>query len=172
MKFVVIFFFSFPSSSYSSSTSENSNSRKPPTSENLEDGCDKKIDIDDNEANINLISKNAENIENPISRAIEEHDIDLLKFSEELGKAIVTDALRIEIIKLGSKYFQNIEGPFLPTNNRSMNKTWFKKILENGLGQQVTRSWLVYSPSKKSDFCICCLIFSRFDNQSSLEQES
>lgn len=34
------------------------------------------------------------------------------------------------------------------------------------------RSWLVYSPSKRSAFCICCLLFSRFDNQSSLEQES
>lgn len=109
------------------SSSENSNSIKYATSEELEDGSDKEIDTDDVEVNKNLMSKDAENIKNLISRPIEEHDIGLLKFSGESGRAIVTDALRIEIINLGSKYFQNSEGHFLPTNNRSMNKTWFKK---------------------------------------------
>lgn len=108
-------------------SSENSNSRKYATSEELEDGSDKEIDTDDVEVNKNLMSKDAENIKNLISRPIEEHDIGLLKFSGESGRAIVTDALRIEIINLGSKYFPNSESPFLPTNNRSMNKTWFKK---------------------------------------------
>lgn len=107
-----------------------------------------------------------------IPEVIEQHDIGLLKFDKDTGKAILPDALRTEIIKLGSKYFQNSEGPFLPTNNRSMNKTWFKRKLGNGRGEEVTRSWLVYSPSKKSAFCICCLLYSRSDHQSSLEQES
>ena len=53
-----------------------------------------------------------------------------------------------------------------------MNKTWFKKKLGNGHGEEVTRAWLVYSPSKKSAFCICCLLYSQSDHQSSLEQES
>ena len=41
--------------------------------------------------------KDAENVKNPISREIEEHNVDLLKFSEESGNAIVTEALRIVI---------------------------------------------------------------------------
>ena len=107
-----------------------------------------------------------------VPEVIEQHDIGLLKFDKDTGKEILPYALRTEIIKLGSKYFQNSEGPFLPTNNRSMNKTWFKRKLGNGRGEEVTRSWLVYSPSKKSTFCICCLLYSRSDHQSSLEQES
>ncbi|XP_053147367.1 uncharacterized protein LOC128343036 [Hemicordylus capensis] len=102
---------------------------------------------------------------------IEQRDIGLLKF-ENTGKAILPDALRTEIIKLGSKYFQNSEGPFLPTNNCSMNKTWFRKKLGGGCGEEVGRPWLVYSPSKKSAFCFCCLLYSRSVDQSSLEQES
>ncbi|XP_053108997.1 uncharacterized protein LOC128326342 [Hemicordylus capensis] len=107
-----------------------------------------------------------------ILEVIEQHDIGLLKFDKDTGKAILPDTLRTEIIKLGSKYFQNSEGPFLPTNNRSMSKTWFKRKLGNGHGVEVTRSWLVYSPSKRSAFCICCLLYSQSGHQSSLEQES
>ena len=33
----------------------------------------------------------------------------------------MSDKLRTEITKLGSKYFHNSQGPFLPTNNRTMN---------------------------------------------------
>ncbi|XP_013776349.1 uncharacterized protein LOC106461103 [Limulus polyphemus] len=53
-----------------------------------------------------------------------------------------------------------------------MNKTWFKRKFGNGHGEEVTHSWLVYSPSKKSEFCICCLLYSWSDHQSSLEQKS
>lgn len=108
----------------------------------------------------------------PTEEVIQERDIGLLKFDRNTGKVIMADALRLEIVNLGSKYFQNSEGPFLPTKNRSMTKAWFKRRLGNGRGEEVTRSWLVYSPSKKSAFCICCLLFSRSANQSSLEQES
>ena len=50
-----------------------------------------------------------------IPEVIEQRDIGLLKFDKDTGKAILPDALRTEIIKLGSKYFQNSEEPFLPT---------------------------------------------------------
>ncbi|XP_071528856.1 uncharacterized protein [Panulirus ornatus] len=106
-----------------------------------------------------------------IPEVIKEHAIGLLKFDKDIGKAILSDALRTESIKLGLKYFQISEGPFLPTKNCSMNKTWFKRKLGNVHSEEVTRKWLVYSPSKKSAFCICCLLFSRSDHQSSLEQE-
>ena len=72
-----------------------------------------------------------------------------MKFDKNTRKAILTDALTTEIIKLGSKYCQNIGGPFLPTNNLSMNKTWFKrkwemvvvrKLLAHGLSIPLLRS--------------------------------
>ncbi|XP_053101872.1 uncharacterized protein LOC128323177 [Hemicordylus capensis] len=103
---------------------------------------------------------------------IDQHDIGLLQFDKDTGRPILPDTLRTEIIKLCSKYFQNTEGLFLPTNNRAMNKTWFRKRLGSGRGEEVARTWLVYSPSKKSAFCFCCLLFSRSDHQSTLEQES
>ncbi|XP_072172633.1 zinc finger MYM-type protein 1-like [Diadema setosum] len=116
---------------------------------------------------------NGANLSDSITPAvIEEHDIGLLEFDKGSGKPVVSDALRTEIVKLGSQYFQNSDGPFLPTNNRSMNKTWFKRKLGNGQGEEVTRSWLIYSPHKKSAFCMCCLLFSRSEHSSSLEQES
>ncbi|CAN7988105.1 unnamed protein product [Ixodes pacificus] len=52
-----------------------------------------------------------------------------------------------------------------------MTKGWFKKKLGDGRGEEVTHSWLPYSPSKKAAFCICCLLFSRSHQLSSLEQE-
>ncbi|GBP70307.1 Zinc finger MYM-type protein 1 [Eumeta japonica] len=115
-----------------------------------------------------------DDVENPITvipEIITHHDIGLLIFDKNTGKPVMPDGLNTEIIKMGSKYFQNTEGPFLPTNNHCMNKSWFKKKLGN-CGEEVTRSWLVYSPSKKSAFCICCLIFSQLDNQTALEHEN
>ncbi|KAF2895178.1 hypothetical protein ILUMI_10996 [Ignelater luminosus] len=109
---------------------------------------------------------------NVIPNAINQYDIELLKFNNITVKAILDESLRVEIIQLGSPQSQNIEEPFLPTNSRSMNKSWFKRTLANGLGEEVTRSWLVYSSSKKSAFCMCCLLFSRSYYQSSLEQEN
>ncbi|XP_053156027.1 zinc finger MYM-type protein 5-like isoform X3 [Hemicordylus capensis] len=103
---------------------------------------------------------------------IERHDIGLLQFDQDTGRPIIPDTLRTEMIKLGAKFFQNSEGPFLPTRNRAMNKTWFRKRLGSGHGEEVTRKWLLYSPSKRSAFCFCCLLFSRSEHQSTLEQES
>lgn len=119
-----------------------------------------------------ILPQEVEETRNKFLKVVEQHDIGLLTFDKDTGKPLVSDALRTELVKLGSKHFQNSEGPFLPTNNRSMNKTWFKRKLGNGCGEEVTRSWLVYSPSKMSAFCICCLLFSRSDHQSALVQET
>ncbi|RLU18344.1 hypothetical protein DMN91_008701 [Ooceraea biroi] len=107
-----------------------------------------------------------------IPEVIEQHDIGFLKFDKNTGKPLLSDSLRTKIIRLSAKYFQNSEGPFAPTNNRSMNKNWFKRKLGDGRGEKVIRSWLVYSPSKKSAFCFCCLLFSLSSHQSALEQET
>ena len=77
--------------------------------------------------------------------------------------------MRAEITKLGSKYFQNSHGPFLPKNNRAISSNWFKRKLANG--EEVTCFWLMYSPSKKAAYCICSLLYCRSDHRSSLQQE-
>ncbi|GBN00295.1 hypothetical protein AVEN_99823-1 [Araneus ventricosus] len=58
-----------------------------------------------------------------LPKAIEEHDIELLKFDTGTGKPVISDSLRLQILKLDSIYFKNSEGSFLPRNNRSMNKS-------------------------------------------------
>ena len=51
-----------------------------------------------------------------------------------------------------------------------MSSNWFKRKLANG--EEVRRSWLMYSPSKKAVYCICCLLYCRSDHRSSLQQEA
>ncbi|GBM84692.1 hypothetical protein AVEN_49842-1 [Araneus ventricosus] len=82
-----------------------------------------------------------------LPKAIEKHDIELLKFDTDTGKPVTSDSLRLQILKLGSIYFKNSESPFLPKNNRSMNKSWFKRKLGNDCGEGIARSWLVIFPS-------------------------
>ncbi|GBM61241.1 hypothetical protein AVEN_145418-1 [Araneus ventricosus] len=107
-----------------------------------------------------------------LPKAIKEHDIGLLKFDTGTGKPVISDSLRLQILKLGSVYFKKSEGLFLPKNNRSMNVSWFKRKLGNGCGEEIARSWLLYSPHKNSAFCLCCLLFFKADNRSKLEQQS
>ena len=59
----------------------------------------------------------------------------------------VPDELRVELVRRGPLGFQNKDGPFPanPETNRSMNRRWFYKVLGNG--EQLLRSWLMYSPS-------------------------
>ena len=64
-----------------------------------------------------------------------------------------------KITKLGSK---NSHGPFLPEINCAMSNSWFKRKLANG--EEVTRSWPMYSGSKKAAYCICCLRYCRSDH--------
>ena len=97
--------------------------------------------------------------ESAVPEFIEEHDIGLLNLSKNAEKPILSDKIRTKITKIGSKYFQNGQGPFLPTNNRTMSSNWFKRKLTSG--EEVTRSWQVYSPSIKSAYCIYRLLYSR-----------
>ncbi|XP_065668219.1 uncharacterized protein LOC136088437 [Hydra vulgaris] len=76
------------------------NSKILATSQKTEVGpeFDKEMKIDDVEDKY-LISGNVQIIKCPISKIIREHDIGFLMFSQETGKAIITDVLKIEIIK-------------------------------------------------------------------------
>ena len=95
---------------------------------------------------------------------------DIANWPEEL-----THDMRVEIIKLGPKRFQNIEGPFNPAIRitkegdeekeclRFLSKKWFYKTLKNG--DEVLRSWLLYSNSHSGLYCFCCKLFQpRNDN--------
>ena len=39
-----------------------------------------------------------------------------------------------------------------------MTKAWFKRRLANGQGEEVNRSWLVYSPANEAAYCFCCFM--------------
>lgn len=110
-----------------------------------------------------------------VADVIQHQDFGYFKFDQASGKAIVSDALRREIVERGSIYFQNSAGPFAHKNNRSMTSAWFTKQLGKGKGGTVSRSWLVYSPVKSAAFCFSCLLFPSKDavsNCSSLETEN
>lgn len=76
----------------------------------------------------------------------------------------VSDDLRVELVERGPHGLQNMDVSF-PSNteNRSMSRDWFFKILPNG--ERMRRSWIVYSPTKNAVYCFCCRLFNR--NQSS-----
>ena len=101
---------------------------------------------------------------------ISKRDVELMNFDKNTGKPILSNRMRQEITKLGSTCFQNSHGPFLPKNNRAMSSNCFKRKLANS--EEVTPSWLMYSPSKQAAYCICCLLYCRSDHQSSLQQEA
>ena len=88
---------------------------------------------------------------------------------------VLTHNIRVEIIKLGPERFQNKEGPFKPAirvikeggkekeSLSFLSKKWFYKTLKNG--DEVLRSWLLYSKSHSGLYCFCCRLFqSRNDN--------
>ncbi|CAH0563170.1 unnamed protein product [Brassicogethes aeneus] len=71
------------------------------------------------------------------------------------------------MIKKGSEYFQNKEGPFANVvkqgenpkgSKRNLSTAWFYKKLPNG--EKILRSWMIYSISKQKLFCFCCRLFS------------
>ena len=107
--------------------------------------------------------------ESDVPDFISKRDVGLMNSDKNIRKPVLSNRMRAEIAKLGSKYFQNSYGPFLPKNNRAMSNG-FKRKLANG--EKVTLSWLTYSPSKKAPYSFCCLLYCRLDHQSSLQQEA
>ena len=84
--------------------------------------------------------------------------------------------MRVEMISLGPKRFQNKEGPFKPTirvikegdkekeSLSFLSKKWFYKTLKNG--DEILRSWLLYSNSHSGLYCFCCKLFQTKNNNS------
>ena len=95
----------------------------------------------------------------PLPDVIQRKDFGHLMFDKFSRKAVLSDALRTEMLLKGSRFFQNSTGPFSMKSRRSMTSSWFKRRLGKGQGEQVARSWLLYSPAKNAAFCFCCLLF-------------
>ena len=97
------------------------------------------------------------------------NDVGYIEFSNASRGAILSQSLRTEILTRVSDSFQNKSGPFAQTGGRSITSAWFIRRLANG--DQVNRSWLLYSPVKEAAYCVCCLLFptSSSNSQSSFE---
>ena len=108
--------------------------------------------------------------ESDVQDFISKRDVGLMNSNKNIRKPILSNRMRAEITKLGSKYFQNSHGPFLLKNNCAMSSNWLKRKLANG--EEVTRSWLMYLPSKKAAYSIYCQLYCRSNHQSSLQQEA
>ena len=86
------------------------------------------------------------------------HDVGYLEFDEVTKLPKVPQSLRDELITLGPILFQHTDN--LPSlyGERSITSAWFKRRLANG--EEVNRSWLLYSPINKAAYCFCCLLFT------------
>lgn len=104
---------------------------------------------------------------NELEKILKHKDIGYLMINSDANKFIVSDGVRLEIVKRGGTFLQNKTGPFVKVNGRSMNETWFLRAI-GAKGTFVNRSWLIYSPLKEACYCIVCILFSNSDSQSSL----
>ena len=88
---------------------------------------------------------------------------------------VITYFIEVEMVKAGPERYQNKEGLFKPAirvikeGNKEkeslsyLSKKWFYKTLKNG--DEVLRSWLLYSNSHSGLYCFCCKLFqSKNDN--------
>ena len=83
---------------------------------------------------------------------------------------VLTHNMRVEMIKLGPERFQNKEEPFKPAirvikgdkekeSLSFLSKKWFHKMLKNG--DEILRSWLLYSKSHSGLYCFYSGYFYR-----------
>jgi hypothetical protein len=69
------------------------------------------------------------------------HDVGYLTFDQNILQAVIENRVHSEMLALGSAAFQNSCCQFPVTNGRSMQASWFTKLLTNG--SKVNRSWLI-----------------------------
>ena len=92
--------------------------------------------------------------------AIVNRDVGFINFVTS-GRADVDEILRNKMVSLGSGYFQNVNKELASVKygiKRGLTVNWFVKSLQNG--EEVVRTWFIYSPFKKAAYCFCCLLFS------------
>ena len=86
------------------------------------------------------------------------HDVGYLEFDKTTKLSKVSQSLHNEMITLGSLPFQHTDNLSSVCRERSITSAWFKRRLANG--EEVFRSWLLYSPINKAAYCLCCLLFT------------
>ena len=94
----------------------------------------------------------------PVPDVLKFHDGGYLEFDEVTKLPKVPQSLRDEMITLGPILFQHTDNLLLLYGERSITSAWFKRRLANG--EEVNRSWLLYSPIDKATYCFCCLLFT------------
>ncbi|CAH0400600.1 unnamed protein product [Chilo suppressalis] len=81
--------------------------------------------------------------------------------------------VRLLLVRQGSEVVQHMDSVFSEVTRsdamakgetRRLKREWFYRKLTNG--EKVLRSWMAYSPSKASLFCICCRLFPHNGNDS------
>ena len=92
------------------------------------------------------------------------HDVGYLEFDQTTKLSIIPQPLRDELITLGSIPFQHRGSLSSVAGERSITASWFKRRLANG--EEVNRSWLLYSPINKAAYCFCCLLFTSSSSNS------
>ena len=123
-------------------------------------------------------------------------DVGYIKFDVHFDKPKISDDLRVQMVKMSAKAFQNKDGPFKVTNyqegiqrrcaeeamrsetsakrvcvNRSFTNYWFQRKLQDG--SAIPRNWLLYSIKNDAVYCFCCLLFSTAPvNQSTVFEKS
>ena len=91
----------------------------------------------------------------------------------------IVDNTRVFLVRQGPFAIQNLDADFsegikrpgntIKGETRKLDRDWFFQILPNG--EKLLRSWMVYSPSKKSIYCFCCKLFEHLC-QSSFNAEN
>lgn len=120
------------------------------------------------------IGRNSDNEEESQQIANDEEELhNTTRLDVATWPAPMPDDLRVEIVKTGSEPYQNRDGPFLDTVQRSgdkikgksrhFNSEWFYKALPNG--EKVLRKWMIYSPTKNSLYCFCCKLFTHHEKK-------
>ena len=107
---------------------------------------------------------------NVVPDVLKFHDVGYLEFDEVTKLPKVPQSFRDELITLGPILFQHTDN--LPSlyGERSITSAWFKRRLANG--EEVNRSWLLYSPINKAAYCFCCLLFKSSPSNSRASFES
>lgn len=110
--------------------------------------------------------------QNPIPAVLEFHDVGYIDFNSTSQLATIPDKLRTDMLSRSSQFFQNKDSPFALKDGRSMTRGWFSRRLANG--DEVNRSWLLYSPRNEAAYCFCCLMYtsSTPNSRSSFESAS
>lgn len=105
------------------------------------------------------VNENSSN-NNNTTITMQEDNFNQIYFSDPAKWPLITDKIRLEIVKHGPRNI-DFTNYIFPKNNdgRHFNKIWIYKELSNG--EKVKRQWLIYSCSTDTIYCFPCLLFSK-----------